>query len=54
LEKDEVVLVTSKAVRGDTGRYKLELKNPSGTGVGSLNVTVLGKSRDLLIEFESQ
>ncbi|KAH3877136.1 hypothetical protein DPMN_000993, partial [Dreissena polymorpha] len=43
LEKDVVLLTTSKAERSDTGRYKLELKNPSGTGVGSLNVTVLDK-----------
>ncbi|XP_052800015.1 twitchin-like isoform X4 [Mya arenaria] len=43
LEKDEAVLTTMKAVRADTGRYKIELKNPSGTGVGTLNVTVLDK-----------
>ena len=43
LTKDEVVLVTSKAERADTGLYKLALRNASGVGEGTLNVTVLGK-----------
>lgn len=44
LEKDEVVLNVRKSERSDTGRYKLQLKNPSGTAEGFLNVTVLGES----------
>ena len=43
LTKDEVVLVTSKAERVDSGQYRLTLRNPSGVGEGTLNVTVLGR-----------
>ena len=48
LEKDEVVLTTSKAQRSDAGKYKLQLKNPSGVGEGTFNVNVLGRDWDFV------
>lgn len=41
--EDHVLLTNTKAERGDAGRYRLTLKNPSGQDSGSLNVNVLGK-----------
>ena len=40
--EDHVLLTNTKAERGDAGRYRLTLKNPSGQDSGSLNVNVLG------------
>lgn len=40
---DHVLLTNTKAERGDSGRYRLTLKNASGQDSGSLNVNVIGK-----------
>lgn len=40
---DKANLVVGKAVRGDTGKYTLKLKNDSGVVEGSFNVTVIGR-----------
>jgi hypothetical protein len=40
---DHVLLTNTKAERGDNGRYRIVLKNPSGQDSGSLNVNVIGK-----------
>nr|XP_034332878.1 twitchin isoform X27 [Crassostrea gigas] len=41
--EDHVLLTNTKAERGDAGRYRLTLKNPSGQDSGSLNVNVLDR-----------
>ncbi|KAK3103159.1 hypothetical protein FSP39_016894 [Pinctada imbricata] len=40
---DQIVLANSKAERGDSGKYKVTLKNDSGQESGTLNVNVLDK-----------
>lgn len=47
--EDHVLLTNTKAERGDAGRYRLTLKNPSGQDSGSLNVNVLGTSPNFVL-----
>lgn len=43
------VLTVRKAVRADSGKYRITLKNTSGTCEGIADVVVLGESIRLLI-----
>lgn len=40
--EDRASLVTPSAVRDDTGKYTLRLRNASGVAEANINVTVLG------------
>ena len=40
---DKALLSIPKAKRGDTGKYKLQLKNDSGVVDTDINVVVVGK-----------
>jgi hypothetical protein len=37
-----VILAVAKAKREDTGKYTVQLKNPSGVETATVNVNVLG------------
>lgn len=43
VSKTEVVLTVSKCKRSDTGKYKVQLTNSSGTTEVAVKATVLGK-----------